>query len=105
MRFQTVALLGAVMLTTAAFGCTNGKVTPAETALTACQTFTAALNTATALNNAHSLSEKQQGLVDKAVAIADPICNGPAPAVDATAFEVVSVSSAAQIINAVIGGQ
>mgnify|MGYP003705703597 CR=1 FL=1 len=52
--------------------CADGKITPAESALTTCQAFTASLNVATSLNKAKQLSQKQVGLVDKAVAIADP---------------------------------
>lgn len=83
--------------------CADGKVTPAETALTACQTYTVALNTAAKLNKAGELSEKAEAAVDKSVAIADPLCGGPAPKFDGSALDTVSVNAAVQMINAAIG--
>lgn len=83
--------------------CQDGKVTPAETALTACQTYTAALNTAAKLNAAGQLSEKAEAAVDKSVAIADPLCGGPSPKFDGSALDTVSVNSAVAMINAAIG--
>jgi hypothetical protein len=87
----------------ALMACQDGKITPAETALTACQTYTAALNTATALNTAGKLSAKAVVAVDKSVAIADPLCGGPAPKYDGSALDAVSVQSAIAMINAAIG--
>lgn len=83
--------------------CADGKITPAETALTACQTYTAALNVAAKLNDAGKLSEKAEAAVDKSVAIADPLCGGPAPKFDGSALDTVSVQSAIAMINAAIG--
>lgn len=84
-------------------GCADGKVTPAETALTACQTYTAALSVAAKLNDAGKLSDKAEAAVDKSVAIADPLCGGPAPKYDGSALDTVSVQAAIAMINAAIG--
>jgi len=83
--------------------CNDGKITPAETVLTACQTYTAALNTAATLNKAGKLSVKAVAAVDKSVAIADPLCSGPAPKFDGSALDTVSVQSAINVIQAAIG--
>lgn len=87
----------------ALMACTDGRITPAETALTACQTYTAALNTAAKLNAAGQLSDKAEAAVDKSVAIADPLCGGPAPKFDGSALDTVSVQAAVAMINAAIG--
>jgi len=83
--------------------CQDGKITPAESALTACQTYTAALNTAAKLNAAGQLSEKAEAAVDKSVAIADPLCGGPSPKFDGSALDIVSVQAAVAMVNAAIG--
>lgn len=98
--FRTAALIGGLLVFLTA--CADGKITPAESILTACQTYTSALNAATSLNKAGKLSAKAVVAVDKSVAIADPLCTGPAPAYDATALDVVSVESAIKIINTAI---
>jgi hypothetical protein len=98
---KRIILASVVALTLSA--CQSGKITPAETALTACQTYTAALNTAAKLNTAGQLSAKAEAAVDKSVAIADPLCAGSAPKFDGSALDTVSVQAAVAMINAAIG--
>lgn len=96
---RTIILAGLLLLA----ACTDGKITPAESALTICQTYTAALNTAAKLNAAGQLSDKAEATVDKSVAIADPLCGGPSPKFDGSALDIVSVQAAVAMINAAIG--
>lgn len=101
MRHIGIAFFG--LLALMLVGCADGKITPAETALTACQTYATALSTAAKLNKAHQLSPKAVVAVDKSVAIADPLCSGPSPKFDGSALDTVSVNSAVAVINAAIG--
>lgn len=86
-------------------GCADGKITAAESILTACQTYNSALNTVTALNNAKPLSAEKVKAVDKSIAISDGICDGPAPKYNATALDIVAVQGASALLQAVIGGK
>lgn len=96
-----IAAIGFLALLTA--GCAGGKITPAETVLTACQTFNSALATITAQNLVDPLSDYKAGKVDQAITLSGGVCDGPSPAIDASALEIASVQGANLVLNAVMG--
>lgn len=57
---------------------------------TACQTYSAALRTAAALNNAGKLSPNQVEKITATVKPAEQVCTGPAPVNDKIALQNVT---------------
>ena len=86
-------------------GCADGKITPAESVLTACQTYNGLLMTAARLNSAGALSAKQTAAVDKSIAMTTGLCEGDAPNVDATALDIASVEAANLVLDAITKGE
>lgn len=68
--------------------CNEGKITPAETVLLGCQSFTSALSVVTGLNNEGKLSDGTVKIVDNARDTVNPICLGEAPDVDASVKDI-----------------
>jgi hypothetical protein len=95
--------VGALLFATGLSACTDGKITPAETVLTGCQTYNGLLATANELDKQGQLSPSQVEGVSMSIDLADPICGGPAPKVDATALEVVKADSAVEILKVITG--
>lgn len=84
-------------------GCQGGKITPAETAVTACDTFASALVTLASLNSAGKLSDKQVALVDSTKEYVDPFCLGDAPDVDASAIDLTVTAGVAVLQSIIVG--
>lgn len=86
-------------------GCAGGKITPAETILTACQTYNSALATISAQNTVDPLSADKVKIVDRSIALSGGVCDGPAPKYDATALDIAAVQGANLALNAILGGK
>jgi hypothetical protein len=97
---RTLIILAFPLLLTA---CADGKITAAEGALSLCQTYNAALRTASRLNEAGELSVKAEAAVDKSIVITEPLCGGPAPKFDGSVLDVVTVQAGIEMVNAAIG--
>jgi hypothetical protein len=84
--------------------CVGGKITPAESILTACQTFNGALKTVATQNQVDPLSAAKVKRVDQAVDLSGGLCDGAAPDINASALDIAAVQGANIILEAVIGG-
>lgn len=96
-------LLLPVVLLIGLGACQGGKITPAETALTGCDTFASALVTLSALRAQGKLSDGKISLVDKTRAYVDPFCLGDAPDIDASAIDL-TVNAGVSVLQSVILG-
>lgn len=96
-------LLGTLGVGLALAACVGGKITSAETILTACQTFNSSLATVATANNQKPLKASVVSKVDKAVALTDGLCGGASPDINATALDIASVQGANIVLQAVIG--
>lgn len=99
-----IKLLSVAVIALSLAACQNGKITPAETAVTGCETFASALTTLAALNNAGKLSDKQVSLVDKTKAYVDPFCLGSPPDVNASAIDL-TVTAGVSVLQSIILGE
>jgi hypothetical protein len=67
---------------------TQPAITPAESILLTCESYTSALNTLAAAREQGQLTEDTITLVDRVRATVNPLCLGPAPDVDATVKDI-----------------
>ena len=87
-KFLYPLLITAAVLVGAA-ACDNTKVSPAETVLFGCETFSSTLVVVTKLNTEGKLNDNTVEIVDHARASANPICLGDAPDVNSSVSKVV----------------
>lgn len=69
--------------------CNQGGITPAESELLGCDTYSGALTQLAALRAQGKLNEGTVEIVDHVRSTLNPICLGPAPDVNATVKDVV----------------
>lgn len=95
-RYLIVALVGFAL---AGASCDQGKITPAETVLLGCGSFSSALVVVTQLNDEGKLNPQHVAIVDHARGGANPICLGQAPNVDASVKDIVVDGAARSLLS------
>lgn len=95
-KFLYPLLITAAVLVGAA-ACDNSKISPAESVLLGCESFSSALVVVTQLNTEGKLTESTVELVDHARATVNPLCLGQAPDVNSTVKQV-AVDSGTRVL-------
>ena len=82
-------------------GCSADKISPAEAALSTCETYAATLSTLADFRAADKLSDGQVKIVDQTVAYVGPYCKGEAPDVDAK-LKDVAIDAGVTVLQSVV---
>lgn len=82
-------------------GCSADKISPAEGALSTCETYAATLSTLADFRAADKLSDGQVKIVDHAISYVGPYCKGEAPDVDAK-LKDVAIDAGVRVLQSVV---
>ena len=81
--------------------CSADKISPAEGALSTCETYAATLSTLADFRAADKLSDGQVKIVDQTIAYVGPYCKGEAPDVDAK-LKDVAIDAGVTVLQSVV---